>query len=244
MNTLEYVRGILANTIGGPSANKLQRVQKWDLYSTMPFYNDGNLNGVGGALFSFGVRDTVVGPGFVAASPPYQASNADTNMDSKGNLPFDFLMTGLSLEVINRQYTPGTVGTANDLAFWPALKSAMMSDMYAKLTLNDTDLDRLPFLEAPAGAGIWGAMAMGTSAALTVGASQNVLSNGWPDAMNIRDYTQQGPIFIALNSTVNVNFQFGNSVLAASTVYKPVSTGAPTLFVKGVLRGLRIWWAQ
>jgi hypothetical protein len=243
MDSIAYLQSLVNNAVGG-SAAQIKRVQKWDLYSTMPFYNDSNLNGQSADLFSFKVGDVITGPGFVAASPAYKATNADTNLDAAGNLPFDMFITGLSFDIINRQYTSGTVGTANDMANWPFLKAALLSDMYGKVTINDNDLDRLNLMEAPAGAGVWGAAAQGTSAALTVGASMVFASNGLPDVMNIRNYEQQGPMYAGQNSTIKFPVQFGNSVLTASTVYKPASTGAPTLFMKATLRGLRIWWAS
>lgn len=235
---------ILGNAIGSSAAGSLQRIQRWDIYTHLPMYNDGNLNGVNFDLFNYKQGEVITGPGFTAASPPYKATNADTNLDAAGNLPFDMLVLGLSLDVVNRQYTSGTVGTVNDMANWPFLKAALLSDLYTTLTLNDADLDRLNWLEAPAGAGVWGAAAQGTTAALTVGASMVFASNGLPDAMNYRDYSQFGPLYMAVNSTIKMKGSFGNSVLAASTAYKPAASGAPALFLKAVLRGIRVWWAQ
>lgn len=242
-NIISWLQGVLDRSVG-PGSLQIKRVQLWDLYSIMPLYNDGNLNGVNFELFSFKPNDIISGPGFTTASPQYKASKSDTNVDSPGNIPFDMFIHGLSLDFILRQYNSGTPGGVNDASAWPIAKAALLSDTYAALTLNDNEVDRLTFLEAPAGAGVSGFAAMGTTAALAAGASMMGASNGTPDVANYRSYANEGPFFCKQNSTLKMQVQFGNSVLAASQTYKPANTGAPTIFAKAVLRGFRIWWAQ
>lgn len=240
---VSWLQSVLDRSIG-PGTLRIQRVQLWDLWSIMPFYNDANLNGQTFELFTFAPQQTVSGPGFTAASPAYKATKADTNIDSPGNIPFDMFIHGLSLDIINRQQTSGTVGTVNDMQAFQFYKAAILSDIYAYLKLNDNEVDRLTFMEAPAAAGFDGYAAQGTTAALTVGAFTGVLNNGQPHVSNYRSYANEGPFFAAKNSTLQLAGQFGNSALAASTIYKPANTGAPALFLKAVLRGFRIWWAQ
>jgi hypothetical protein len=242
-NTVSWLQSVLDASVG-PGTLQIKRVQLWDLYSILPMYNDSNLNGLQADLFNFKPNDVISGPGFTSSSPAYKASRADTNIDSPGNIPFDMFIHGMSLDLINRQYTSGTVGTVNDMANWPFVKAAMLSDMYAYLKINDNELDRLTFLDAPAGGGVDGFASQGTSAALTTGASMSAVNNGQPHVSNYRSYINEGPFFSKQNSTLAMSFQFGNSALAASTVYKPAATGAPAIFVKAVLRGFRIWWAQ
>jgi hypothetical protein len=242
-NVINWLQGVLDRSVG-PGSLQIKRVQLWDLYSVLPIYNDSNLSGVTFDLFNFKPNDQISGPGFTTASPAYKASKADTNNDSPGNIPFDMFIHGMSLDFLNRQYTSGTPGGANDMQAWPFAKAALLSDTYAALTLNDNEVDRLTFLEAPAAAGVDGFAAMGTTAALATGASMAAVNNGAPLATNYRSYANEGPFFCKQNSTLKLQCQFGNSVVAASQVYKPANTGAPAIFAKAVLRGFRIWWAQ
>lgn len=241
----QQLQQILANSVGpGATMPLMERVQLWDIYSTRPFYNDSNIAGGNWELFNFTQGSQISGPGFVAGtSPLYTTSYADTNLKAAGNLPFDMFIHGFSFDIINRQQTPGTVGGANDMAFYPTMKGAYLTDTYVAVNINDMDLDQLPVIEAPAGAGAWLSGAMGTTAALTVGASMQSTINGWPSASNYRNYANEGPFFCPSGSTIALKGQFGNSLLSASTVYKPANSGAATLFLKGVLRGFRIWWA-
>jgi len=241
--TVDFLQSVLGNAVG-PGVKQIQRVQLWDLWSTLPMYNDSDLAGKKASLFTFKENDVLSGPGFTTASPAYKASAADTNIDSPGNIPFDMFIHGISFDFINRQQIPGTVGSANDLVFWNAAKAAYLTDTQLAFNLNNTDLDLFPAIEAPAAAGMWAAGAMGTTAALTAGASLSANSNGWPSAGNYRNYSNEGPFFAPENTTIKVNMNFGNSWLAANTVYKPANTGAPAIFAKCVLRGFRIWWAQ
>ena len=243
--TVAFLQSILNAAVGpGATPGQIQRVQLWDLYSTLPMYNDSDLFGKNATLFSFKANDVVSGPGFITTSPAYKATIADTNIDSPGNIPFDMFMHGLSFELINRQLVPGIVGTANDLAFWSTAKAAYLSDTALSLNINNLDVDILPVLEAPAGAGLWGSFSQGTSAALTAGASQSTTSNGWPSAGNYRNYANEGPFFFPKNTTIKAKIDFGNAWVAANAVYKPVNTGTAAIFLKCTLRGFRIWYAQ
>jgi len=243
-NVQEWLQNILDRS-NGPGALKIQRVQLWDLYSTKPLYNDTNLNGQTFDLFDTKSGDTGLPVNGVAGtSPLYTYRDADTNLDSPGNIPFDMFIHGLSLDMFVRQYTPGTVGSVNDLVNWWQGKQALLTDTAATLKLNDLDVDRLTFDQAPAGSGFYGNTSQGTTAALTVGASAGNISNGIPLAGNYRSYANEGPFFCKKNSTIKFKGQFGNSVLAAAQQYKPANTGTPTIFARAVLRGFRIWWAQ
>lgn len=225
----------------GPGTLTIQRVQLWDLYSRRPVYLDADLKGKELVLFNYKVGDVISAVNSVATSPPYQASKADTNLDSAGNNPYDMFVHGLSMDYQILAATTGTVGTANDLATWPSLKAALLMDTYVMLKLNDTEVDKLTFIDAPAGNGVAGFAAMGTTAALTVGASMQGVTNGNPDASNFRNYLNEGPFFIAKNSTILMEGQFGNSLLTANFTYKPAATLAPTVFVRARLVGMRIW---
>jgi hypothetical protein len=243
--TAQFLQQILAASVGpGSTPGMIQRVQLWDVFYTLPFYNDSDLAGKTFTMFNAAKNQQVTGPGFVTASPAYNLSSADTNLDAPGNLPFDLFIHGLSFDIITRQQTPGTVGTANDLANFPPMKAAYLSDLALALNINNNDLDLFTAIEAPAGAGMWGSFAQGTTAALTVGASMGATSNGWPAAGNYRNYANEGPFYCPTNTTLKLNGQFGNSILTGSTTYKPVSTGAPALFLKCVLRGFRVWYAS
>lgn len=242
-DTIDFLQSVMNRAVG-PGVKNIQRVQLWDLYSTLPFYNDSNLAGTNATLFTFKQNDVVSGPGFTAASPQYKETLADTNVDAPGTIPFDMFIHGLSFDIINRQQIPGVPGTANDEAFYPTMKAAYLSDIALNLNINNLDVDILPALEAPAGAGMWGSFAMGTTAALVAGASISATSNGWPSASNYRDYSSEGPFFTPQNTTIKLGVTFGNSILAANTVYKPANTGSPALFLKAILRGFRIWYAQ
>lgn len=231
----------LQNAIG-PGTLNIRRVQLWDLYSRVPVYLDADLARKTYDLFNYAQK----GPGIqavnsVAASPIYKPTAADTNIDSPGNNPYDMFVHGLACDFQNLQSTPGTVGTVNDMAFWPTQKAAMLADTEIHLKLNETEVDKLTLIDAPAAGGVVGFGAFGTSAALTVGASMQSAANGWPDAGNFRNYLNEGPFFIEANSTIEMGGTFGNSLLTANFGYKPAATAAPTVFLRAALKGMRIW---
>lgn len=230
----------LENAIG-PGTLKIKRVQLWDIYSRRPIYLDANLAGQEWRLFDYKVGDVIAAINAVALSPAYRAGQADTNLDSAGNSPYDLVVHGLSMDYQVNQYIPGTVGAVNDLAFWPAGKQALLQETFATLSLNDTDVDKLTAIDAPGAGGVAGFAAMGTSAALTVGASMSGVSNGLPQASNYRDYLQEGPFFIEQNSTILAKGTWGPSALTANMGYKPAATAAPTVFLRMTLKGMRIW---
>lgn len=230
----------LENAIG-PGTLKIKRVQLWDLYSRQPVYLDANLTAQGFSLFNYKAGDNVIAVNSVAASPPYRARKADTNIDAPNNNPYDMFVHGMATDVQNLQATPGTVGAANDKATWADTKQAILEDTELELDLNDTVVDKFTMIDAPAASGVAGYAAMGTTAALTLGASINMPSNGLPDSGNYRNYLNEGPFFIEANSTIKMTGEFGNSLLTANFIYKPAATLAPTVFIRAVLKGLRIW---
>lgn len=230
----------LENAIG-PGTLDIKRVQLWDIYSRRPVYLDANLAGQEWRLFDYKVGDVIAAVNSVAASPPYRSTKADTNLESAGNTPYDLVVHGLAMDYQLLQYIPGTVGTANDVAFWANAKGPLLQETYAELNLNDTLVDKLTAIDAPGAGGPAGFASQGTSAALTVGASISGVANGLPQAGNYRDYLQEGPFFIAENSTILMSGTWGPSALTASMVYKPASTAAPTVFLRATLKGMRIW---
>lgn len=231
----------LQNAIG-PGTLNIKRVQLWDLFSRVPVYLDANLATQTWDLFNYAQKGPVIQAiNSVATSPPYKPRATDTNIDAPGNNPYDMFVHGLAMDYQNLQSTPGTVGTVNDLAFWATQKGAMLADTSAHLTLNETEVDELTMIDAPAASGVVGFGSFATSAALTVGASAHAVSNGVPDAGNFRSYLNEGPFFIEANSTIVMGGTFGNSMLTANFGYKPAATLAPTVFLRGVLKGMRIW---
>ncbi len=237
----ETLLAFLQNAIG-PGTLKIKRVQLWDLYSRVPVYLDADLASKPWTLFNYAAKGPAVNAvNGVATSPPYKPTPADTNIDSPNNNPYDMFVHGLAMDWQNVQGTPGTVGAANDMAQWPTLKQALLLDTFAQLTLNDTDVDKLTMIDAPAAGGVVGFGAFGTSAALTTGASMQSASNGAPDAGNFRNYFNEGPFYIEKNSTITMTGVFGNSLLTANFSYKPAATLAPTVFLRADLKGMRIW---
>jgi hypothetical protein len=245
MNGVQSYLQQIVDRANGPGVLNIKRVQLWDLYSTKPMYNDTNLAGQNFTLFDMKPGDAILPiNGVAGTSPLYQVSDADTNIDSPGNIPFDVFIHGLGLEILNRQHTPGTVGTVNDLAFWWTSKQAFLSDIYAKININELDVDRLTWVDAPYGGGPDGFSAMGTTAALTVGASIAGVTNGQALAGNYRSYFNEGPFFCKTNSTIKFNGTFGRSLVSANMVYKPANTGAAFLFLRATFKCFRMWWAQ
>lgn len=226
----------------GPGTLNIKRIQLWDLYSRLPIYLTADLANQNWELFNYKPGDDVQGINRVAASPPYRATLADTNIDSPFNNPYDMFVHGLAMELQVLQHDPGTVGAADDLTFWRQSAQAILMDTYATLELNDTLVDKLTLIDAPAAGGpFMSAASQGTTAALTVGASQAALTNGFPEAGNFRNYLNEGPFFIEANSTIKMKGLFGNSLLTAEMTYKPANTGRPRVFLRAVLKGMRIW---
>lgn len=230
----------LQNAIG-PGTLKIKRVQLWDLYSRIGVYVDANLAKLPWSLFDYAAGDSLVAVNAVATSPAYKSNDVDTNLVSPGNNPYDMFIHGVAMDFQNLQSTPGTVGTVNDMTFWQTQKQAMLSDTYMQFTLNDVEVDKTTLIDCPAAGGVAGFGAMGTTAALTTGASQGAVTNGWPDAGNFRNYFNEGPFFIEKNSTIKMTGIFGNTMLTANFGYKPAATAAPTVFLRSALKGMRIW---
>lgn len=226
----------------GPGTLKIKRVQLWDLYSRLPMYLTADLAGKNATLFNYKKGDAIEIVNAVAGSPDYRATLADTNIKSPFNNPYDMFVHGLAMEVQVLQHTSGTPGGDDDISAARQSCQAIMMDTFVALTLNDTEVDQLTVIDAPsAGGPVLSGGAMGTTAALATGASMSALTNGIPSADNFRNYLNEGPFFIVANSTIEMKVNFGNSLLTAEMVYKPANTLRPRVFLRAVLKGMRIW---
>lgn len=226
----------------GPGTLPIKKIQLWDLYSRIGLYLDEDLKGQNFTLFDYAKGNAIEIINADNTSPKYTATMADTNIKSPGNNPYDMFIHGISMSVQCLQHTSGTPGGVDDISAFRQSAQAILQDTYVTLKLNDTEVDQFTLIDAPeAGGPFLSGGAMGTTAALATGASMSALTNGFPDASNYRNYLNEGPFFIVANSTIEMAGIFGNSLLTAEMTYKPDKTLRPRVFIRAVLKGMRIW---
>lgn len=233
----------------GPSALSVRRKQLWDLYSRK-FFCLASAADLAGQIVNF--FDVAIGSSYLpvggtaGTTPQWTVQESDTNLDTPGQVPFPMVFHGISIQVGNLQLTPGTVGAASDLAFWPYVVQEILNDTYVTVKINDNEWDRMLVIDAPGAGGPSGFAAQGTTAALTVGASISVATNGLPVASNYKDYATEGPLQLAAGSRLKVSMKFGPRMVnqSGTSVYLPSISGNQPTFIRVILKGYRHDWAQ
>lgn len=235
--------------LNGPGILGINRTQPFDIYSRK-FFALASAADLAGQVINF--FDVAIGSSYLpvggtaGSTPQWTVQEADTNLDTPGQVPFPMIIHGLAIQVGNLQLTPGTVGGVNDLAFWPNIVNSLLNDSYCVLKINDNEWDRFNAIDAPAAGGLTGFAAQGTTSALTVGASISGVTNGLPVASNYKDYASEGAIVLPKGSRLKVTIKFGPGMLnqSGTNVYKPtISVNQPS-FWRVVLKCTRTDSAQ
>jgi hypothetical protein len=235
----------------GPGGSQMKRDrQLWDLYSRKFFCLASAADLANTALNFF---DVAIGSSYLpiggtaGTTPQWTVSESDTNLDTPGQVPFDkFVIHGVALQLVNLQLTPGTVGGVNDLAFWPAVANSILYDSYVTLKINDNEWLRCNAVDLPGAGGLSGAFAQGTTAALTVGASAQAVTNGMALASNYLDFSADGPLELNKSDRIKMTLRFGPGMLnqSGTSVYKPsISANQPTA-IRMILKAYRNERAQ
>ncbi len=229
----------------GPGASGFKIGSQWDVYSRKQFClaSAADLAGQSLTLFDIGIGSNYLPVGgTVNTTPQVNVTNQDTNLDTPGQMPFDFYsIQGIALQFPNTQLTPGTVGGVNDKSFWPSVVEAILYDSYCTLKINDTEFLRCLAVDIPCAGGPSGFAAMGTTGALTVGASQGAITNGAPFVNNFLSFGQF-PLNLEKSDRVKFTLTFGPSMVnqSGTSVYKPSISAAQPTFIRAILKGNKL----
>lgn len=234
----------------GPGVSDVNRGQFWDLYSRKFFClaSAADLAGTSTNFFDVAIGSSYLPVGGTAGSTPqWTVGESDTNLDTPGQVPFNrFVIHGFSVQFVNLQLTPGTVGGVNDLTHWSPVVQSLLYDSYCTFKVNDNEWIRCLAVDLPGAGGLAGFASAGTTAALTVGASNSGVTNGTPHVSNYLDISNDGALVLNKSDRIKFTLKFGPGMLnqSGTSVYKPsISANQPTA-IRVVLKAHRTDRAQ
>ncbi len=228
----------------GPAASGLVRSQLWDLYCRKAYVLDNmDLAGLSMTLFDVAIGSSYLPVGGIAGTTPQlTVGNSDTNLDTPGQIPFDYMLIhGLSLQPINTQMGSGETADDDYIEDYALVAGSILQEAYVTLKVDETEISRLIFQDAPGA----GQFSSGPGDASSNGVA--FVSNGLPLVSNYLDYSSEGPIALKKSSRLKVTIQFGPNFLnftGAYNKYFPDSTASQNTYLRAVLKAYRAVPAQ